>query len=382
MNRKKLVYLALSEEIPSKNAANVHITEIIKNLKDDADVELFAKKGYKKYDYVNYVDLPNGFKENLNIKNIFKIKELKSIIKKIKDFNPDVIYERWSHPNLISYLIKKIVKKPRILEVNSIFSEEIHDIPILLQISKFFRNIQFNNTEAIITQTKTLKRILEDITDTRVYVVQNGVNTSKFKENLKKPLDLEKDKIIITFVGSFKRWHGVNQITYIASKLKDYKDKISINLIGDGDLFNDINNELKINNLNNVHLLGSKDYKEIPNYLLNSDILIAPFDANNYKAFKKFNFWWCPIKLFEYMASGKPIVSYNYYEVREIVKNHNLLAKKGDMDDFVDKLKRLINNKKLREKIGKKNKEIAKNYDWKKRSEETRKIIEEVIAKK
>ena len=67
------------------------------------------------------------------------------------------------------------------------------------------------------------------------------------------------------------------------------------------------------------------------------------------------------------MSSGKPIVSYDYYEVRNIVKDAGLLAKPGDFNDFINKLNELINNKKLRIKLGDKARNLALNYDLEQR---------------
>ena len=54
----------------------------------------------------------------------------------------------------------------------------------------------------------------------------------------------------------------------------------------------------------------------MPKYLVASDILIAPFNTERFKLIEKYGFWWCPVKLFEYLAMGKPILTYEYPEVK------------------------------------------------------------------
>jgi len=125
-------------------------------------------------------------------------------------------------------------------------------------------------------------------------------------------------------------------------------------------------------------LTGSKPMGEIPAYLSAADIAIAPFNTKKFRKLEKYGFWWCPVKLFEYMASGKPIISYDYFEVKNIVKNSGLLVKPGDFETFQNKLKGLIENKKLRLKLGKMARKIALMYDWKYRAEEVYKIYKNV----
>ena len=77
---------------------------------------------------------------------------------------------------------------------------------------------------------------------------------------------------------------------------------------------------------------------------------------------------------------GKPVVSFDFDEVRKIIKNSGLLARVGDLSDFIDKLDYLINNKDEREKLGKHGRELAlREYDWEKRAEETVDVYKKVL---
>ena len=144
-------------------------------------------------------------------------------------------------------------------------------------------------------------------------------------------------------------------------------------LVGSGELFEHI----KKIKTDNMILLGAKPHEEIPKYLALSDILIAPF---NDEYFRGFGFWWNPVKLFEYMAAGKPVVSYNYEEVRKIVRDAGLLAKPGDLEDFIKKLEYLIEDENLRREMGRKGREIAvKEYDWKIRAKQTVEVYKQVL---
>jgi len=140
------------------------------------------------------------------------------------------------------------------------------------------------------------------------------------------------------------------------------------------ELFEKVKSECK--SIGNVRFLGAKPFEKIPELLQAADILIAPFVWNN----KKFDFWWNPLKLFEYLAAGKPIVTTGFKEVRKIAKNAALYAKPEDIKEFARLLEKLAKNKNLRQRLGKKALQIARENTWEKKASETLKIYKKVLA--
>ena len=60
-----------------------------------------------------------------------------------------------------------------------------------------------------------------------------------------------------------------------------------------------------------------------------SDVLVALFNAKGFAEFDRYGFFWCPVKLFEYMVSSKPVVSDDFPEVRGIVGDGGCLPNRG-----------------------------------------------------
>jgi len=292
----------------------------------------------------------------------------RKILNLLKEQNPDIIHERFHVPNPYSIKISEKLNIPKVLEVNSLYIEEGVYSGRAKKIALEQRKKLFEQCKAIITQTETLKNMIKDLTNKPIYVVPNGVDTERFRpdvycEDIKRKLNIGDDEVIVTFVGSFKKWHGVDQIPKIAKRFEGRNVKFL--LIGSGELFEHV----KRMKTDNMILLGAKPHDEIPKYLALSDILIAPF---NDEYFRGFGFWWNPVKLFEYMSSGKPIVSYDYDEIRKIIRDAGVLAKPGDLDDFIKKLEYLIEDENLRKEMGRKGRESAvKEYDWTVRAKQT-----------
>jgi len=113
---------------------------------------------------------------------------------------------------------------------------------------------------------------------------------------------------IIGFVGAISGYKlDFKLIEFIATNKPDYQF-VFIGKVGEGDPWTDINN---LTVLPNVHFLGPKAYSELPRYLQYIDICILPCSINEYTA----NMF--PMKFFEYLAAGKPVISTNLPALKE-----------------------------------------------------------------
>jgi len=393
----RIAYFAFDQYIPSKHAGFVHTSEIIKGLQHIGhDIILYALPAPPKlYNFlewsdtyqnirVKYVRFTVSFRPEVIAFSPLNIPSFINTWKSLSEQDPDIIHERFHTPNPFGWYIADRKKIPRVLEVNSLYIEdEAYRNKLQIKLAKYDRNKQFQSAKAIITQTESLKKMLENIINKPIYVVPNGVDTNKFRPDIasngiREKLRLKTDDTLVTFIGSFREWHGVHQIPVIASDIRKRYNNVKFLLIGSGPLY-DLVNKTKSDNM---FLLGSKEHDIIPQYLAISDILIAPFDASKFKFIDKYGFWWNPVKLFEYLSSGKPIVSYDYPEIARIVKEAGMLATPGDISDFIAKLEYLIQDKNARLELGKKGRDIAiREYDWRIRAKEISNVYKEILHK-
>ena len=387
----KIAYFAFDQFVPSKHAGFVHTYSIVKALKERGNnITLYAIPAHPKLynpfrwsdNYsgidIHYVRFTVSYRPEilafapLNILSYYKTLEA------LKKQNPDIIHDRFHLPNPFSIKIFEKLGIPKILEVNSLYIEDEAYKGIKAKKAERDRRTQFEQASAIITQTETLAIMIRGLTNKPVFIIPNGVDTEQFRPDigvrgLRRELGVSEEDVVITFVGSFKKWHGVHHIPDIARKLKTER-RVKFLLIGSGELFDDV----KRSKTDDMILLGAKSHDEIPKYLALSDILIAPFDD---EYFKKLGFWWNPVKLFEYISSGKPIVSYDYGEIRKIVRGAGLLAEPGNINDFVEKLGYLVECEDERRRMGEIGRSIAlKEYDWVNRAEEVMETYRRVLS--
>jgi len=108
----------------------------------------------------------------------------------------------------------------------------------------------------------------------------------------------------------------------------------------------------------NVRLLGFKDHRELPDYVRNFDVCIVPYVKSAYTETV------VPVKINEYLAAGKPVVSTDLPTIREFNAQHNvLIATENSSDKFLKAIEDALRLPKDSETI-RRRREVAALCDW------------------
>ncbi len=184
----------------------------------------------------------------------------------------------------------------------------------------------------------------------------NGVDLNNFiRDKYSIPEEYMKDdRKKCIYVGAIDNWFDLNLLTYCADKLKE----VSFYLIGPSRI-----DTSKLNEFKNIHILGKKNYKDIPNYLKYSDAGIIPFLINTVTDSI------APIKLYEYMCLGLNVVSTNFKEMNYI-KSPAFIS--DNYEEFCSNIEQAIENKNINRT---ENINFSRENTWEKRFD----IIEKYI---
>ncbi|HNV97636.1 MAG TPA: glycosyltransferase family 4 protein, partial [bacterium] len=203
-----------------------------------------------------------------------------------------------------------------------------------------------------------------------VMVCHNGVDLEKFSINFdksycKKKIGFSDDDTLVMYVGHLYDWKGAD----ILAKSADFiEEKIKIVFVGGSDV--DIYEYKKKYNKKNIIFVGKKKHEEIPCYLRAADILVLPNIPISEESVK----FTSPIKMFEYMSSGTPIIASNLPSIKEILnKDNSILFNPGNERELSEKIIFCLKNKDIVNKISQKALSDVQNYSWLDRA---KKIIE------
>ncbi len=137
---------------------------------------------------------------------------------------------------------------------------------------------------------------------------------------------INQNKPIIGYYGALASWFDYDMIKYLAEKRPDY------NIVLLGIKYDDSFDKQDLDKYSNIYFLGSKEYNILPNYASKFTVCTIPFLINEITQATS------PLKLFEYMALGKPIVTTAMNEC----KKYQSVIIANDNDDFVKKVDKAI----------------------------------------
>jgi glycosyltransferase involved in cell wall biosynthesis len=195
------------------------------------------------------------------------------------------------------------------------------------------------------------------------------------------------DAVVVTFVGTFGQWHGIEVLAQaIRQLIDDHQDwmeakKVHFLLVGDGLKMPDVRKILGDHAYGPfVTLTGLVPQHEAPLYLAASDILSSPHVSNADGT----KFFGSPTKLFEYMAMGKAIVASDLDQIGDVLQNAirltskeseveseakgrvAVLVKPGNPDELAQAIRMLTERQSLRSVLGNGARHLAiERYTWK-----------------
>jgi len=207
------------------------------------------------------------------------------------------------------------------------------------------------------------------IPDEKFHIISNGVDTSHFKKiksSIRKDLNLESE-FTLGYVGALREWVDITPVYQALKKL----DNTKLIIVGQEGLFRE-NQELvkKYAVQDKVIFTGHIQYAHLPEYIASMDVCLIPFKNNDTSQNS------IPLKLFEYMACEKPVISSNLKGVKNIVGDRILYA--NSSDEYLSQITFLQtesvsdnHNENLREFV-------LQNYTWEKSGGYLEKLLEKI----
>jgi len=284
-------------------------------------------------------------------------KKVKEILKE-EDFDVHLNYS-----TLISGYIaaKKIKTVYDIADDLGAMIKESPQIPRVLRpfggvLGDFMVGKNIESADKVTVTTDMLKRTY-NIPDGKCEVIPNGVDTELFRNygDTKEELGLE--GFIVGYVGVLREWVDLEPVF---RALRDLNKEIKMVVVGKEGQFKE-NVELAKNCgvSDRVTFTGMVPYSQVPKYISAMDICLIPFKRGAISENA------LPLKLFEYMACEKPVISTDLPGVKAIADDKVMYV--ANHREYKEKIEFLFNNEKLRREMGKSGREcVVENYDWKK----------------
>jgi glycosyltransferase involved in cell wall biosynthesis len=275
----------------------------------------------------------------------------------------DMVYERYSLWSAAGMEFARSKGIPGILEVNAPLIEEqaIHRSLVHREMAEQVADRAMGTATLLVAVSKGVAAHLNriDAARGRVHVVLNGVDHRRFRPGRDRLLP--GDPFTVGFVGTLKPWHGLSTLVEAFSLLHRRDPDSRLLVVGDGPERESLMDQLADRGLlASAQFTGAVEPAEVPRWLAAMSVGVAPYPDME-------DFYFSPLKIFEYMASGLPIVASRIGQISDLIEHERdgLLCPPGDPKALAGSLERLRSNPGLRGWLGRRAREKAiRNHTW------------------
>ena len=322
----------VTEAIPTEYFTRRRISPILQEVSSFASIGRILEK-------VNYRGLDVHFNYSSLISGYFVARRLRTIgVKTVYDIADDL-------PEMIGV-------SPQIPRIGR-------------PVGKFIGKIMLTKNIGVATKVTFVDTHIQSLypaPSSKAVVIRNGVDIDLFSPRpsqiLREKLGLGKD-FVLGFVGTMREWVDFEPVFAAVSKLNAEYPDIRIMIVGEeGGLGKTKNSARKFGILGKTIFTGTIPYSMVPEYISCMDVCLIPFAKH--KGMDAGEDGYCPLKLAEYLACEKPVISTQKTSIPEGIVQYASTA-----EEYRDRILVLYNNPQLRSEIGSKGRKIiVSSYTW------------------
>jgi len=208
----------------------------------------------------------------------------------------------------------------------------------------------------------------------RALVIRAGIDAERYRPDLdgcviRERYGIEPDETVLFFMGWLYHFSGLKEVLSELAKRKKTNPKTKLLIVGDGEARDELvslRNDYDLQS--HVILTGKKPYDEIPELVAAADVCLLP--AYNNSIMRDI----VPIKMYEYMAMGKPVIATRLPGITKEFGNDNGVLYVEGPQDVLNKAAELIRTGAIHEQ-GEKARQFVQNNDWSRVVDEFEKVL-------
>ncbi len=263
-----------------------------------------------------------------------------------------LVYERYSLFSTGGAALSDRTGAPLVVEVNS---------PLLAEQSAHRRLHDAQGAMEATVRTFTAADVLSCVstpvagwarciaagTDPRIIVTRNGVNVERFR---RQPTTTPPSQFTVGFLGTLKPWHGTEYLLRAVASSPALAG-IRVEILGDGPQRAELEGLAgRLGIAEQVVFHGAVAPEQVPAHLSRWDAGVAPYPAGEQQSENYFS----PLKIYEYLAAGLPVVASATGEIPEVIEHGvtGLLVPGSDPAALAEALGRLVTDRQLSRRMG------------------------------
>lgn len=277
----------------------------------------------------------------------------------------DMIYERYGLWSAAGVRAARRLGIPAVVEVNAPLVQEQAAFRafVLRDVAMAIEAEVFATADALAVVSRELVQYVvgKGAKAAQVHVIGNAVDTQLFHPGATpdRMVNLPPNAFVVGFTGSLKAWHGTNHLIAAFARLASHMPAHLL-IVGDGPerpLLQDQIHSLGLDR--QVTITGWVPHHRLPGLIAHMDVAVAPYpaDAGHY---------FSPLKLYEYLAMGRPVVASRLGQTAELLgpTEAGLLVGPGDIPALAAALNRVAGDGQLAQTLAARSAALGRQHDW------------------
>ena len=290
--------------------------------------------------------------------------DLPAALKAARAFKPDVVYERGSSYGLGAMITASL----RLPLVTMVLDEQVSRLSLHLASTLV-------TTRPALVPAKHRDKVVQVSwgANTELFHPDRSASQVHARVGSKSPL--------LVYVGSFKKWHGLDLL--LQALQQPALSHTCALLVGDGPLRQSLElRAIQLGIASRVQFTGPVPYSSVPDFVAAADVCVAPFSPHTHRPSND-GFVLDPLKVFEYLAMGKPTVTIRSDNIEALFEDHKHLRlyHPGHLYGLVEAISSFLKDPDTARKIARAGREkVLASHTWEKHADHLHRLFAEAIS--
>ncbi len=389
----RLLYVAAGIDVPGSHGGSTHVWEVARGLAQlghevhvvahpprDAGRSRRLQQSTVDGVHLRYLDLPKPL-------SLLGYPGLARLVRRLR---PAVVMERYYNLAGSGVLAARRQHIPVLLEVNAlivdppeVFKRRLDDRlggPL-----RRWATWQCHASARIVTPLAST--VPAPVPRDKIVELPWGANVECFhpeamqaeRDALRRELRLAPERPVVVFAGSFRVWHGVRDFVAAAVRLLEDGAAYVFLMVGDGPERRAAE-QTATRYPDGFRFAGSIPHEQVPAYLGLASVGVAPFNTAGHPALRAAGFFWSPLKIYEYMAMGLPVVTPAIPPLNATIREgvEGALYPEGDVEALAAAIRRVVESPE-RAAMGRRARErVVRDFSWQRHCAELDRIVREI----
>jgi glycosyltransferase involved in cell wall biosynthesis len=312
---------------------------------------------------------------------------------RFRDIGLSKVYHRWRHGSRIAKLAKD-------LEVDLIYEREssmgagtlasrLTDLPLAAEVNDlWYYPPMLERARRIIANSGGVKTLIPERHHHKTVFVHSAVDFVSFQGAEPVVIEGLEGRTLVGYTGSILAWHGIEDLAFALPRILEEEPAVTIIIAGEPDTPESLQSLYLVKYMAHaagqpcaVHHLGRVPYSAIPGVLAASEVCVAPYNPTPEPALVERGFWYSPMKLWEYLAAGRPVVATDLENIRDILAGgRGLLVPPNDPKALAAGVIELLQDEQRRAEMGELGRAFARNNSWERRVDDYERALTEAAS--